>query len=203
MFETQTDTCVDTNWSLLFSYFNQNLNLSKHVMKINCAVVLLWHAEGHDYANKSTATAISCMSAKNHKWKFLFNKTTFYINHQQLSNTQLRCKFVQYIRLLLLNEIHTYIHHVLVIGERFNTWIVERNCGHNEMVRLCVQSYKNNPNIKVQLNWPPHIQDCYQYWLSCAAHCTAVTAHYMQYGCTNIHANTTALTTNTSANKFV
>ena len=109
MFEIQTDTCVDTNWSLLFSYFNRNLNLSTYVMKINSAVVQLWHAEGHDYANKSTATAVSCDSAKNHKWKLLFNKTTFYINHKKLSNTQLKCKFVQYVRLLLPIEIHIYM----------------------------------------------------------------------------------------------
>jgi hypothetical protein len=39
MFDIQINTCVDTNWSLLFSDFNPNLNLSTYVMKIHFAVV--------------------------------------------------------------------------------------------------------------------------------------------------------------------
>ena len=39
MSEIQTNTCVDTHWSLLFTDFNPNLNLSTNVMKIHPVVV--------------------------------------------------------------------------------------------------------------------------------------------------------------------
>jgi hypothetical protein len=104
----------------------------------------------YDYANKSTVAA-SYISAKNHKWKLLFNETTVYINHQQMSNTQLRYKSLQYIWLLVLNEIHTYnVHVIFFIRKRLNPWVVERNYkDHTEMARVCETPHtKYIPKIK-------------------------------------------------------